>query len=61
MLPSLATGTRVLVTGVPRKREWINTDGDQRYAYEVDVTEVDASIACVTAKITKTTRDSANQ
>jgi single-strand DNA-binding protein len=54
---SLTKGTRVLVIGILRQREWENTDGDQRYAYEVDVTEVGASIAWATEKVTNTTHD----
>ncbi|MGH3722128.1 MAG: single-stranded DNA-binding protein [Pseudonocardiaceae bacterium] len=54
---SLTTGARVLVTGVLRQREWNTTDGDKRYAYELDATEIGASLTWATVKITKTTRD----
>ena len=54
---SLTKGTRVLVTGVLRQREWDTTDGDKRYAYQVDATEVSVSLKRVTVKITKTTSD----
>ena len=54
---SLTKGDRVMVTGVLRQREWDTTDGDQRYAYHVDATEVGASLTQATVTITKTTRD----
>jgi single-strand DNA-binding protein len=50
---SLTKGARVLVTGVLKQREWETTDGDKRYAYEVDATEVGASLKWATMKITK--------
>jgi single-strand DNA-binding protein len=58
---SLTQGTRVLVTGVLRQREWTTTDGDQRYAYELDATEVGASLKWATVKITTTTCGSADR
>ncbi len=54
---SLTKGTRVLVTGVLRQREWDTTDGDKRYAYQVDATEVGVSLKRATVKITKAARD----
>jgi single-strand DNA-binding protein len=54
---SLTQGTRVLVTGVLRQREWDTTNGDQRYAYELDATEVGASLKWATVKVIKGTRD----
>jgi single-strand DNA-binding protein len=56
----LTKGTRVLVTGILRQREGENTDSDQRYAYEVDATEVGASLTRATVQVTNTTRDSAD-
>ncbi len=53
---SLTKGARVLVTGVLRQREWETTDGDQRYAYEVDATEIGASLTRATVTITKAPR-----
>lgn len=50
---SLTKGARVLVTGILRQREWEATDGDKRYAYEVDATEVGASLKWTTVKVTK--------
>lgn len=41
---SLTIGTRVLITGVLRQREWEDTVGNKRYAYEVDATEVAISL-----------------
>ncbi len=54
---SLTKGDRVLVTGVLRQRGWDTTNGDQRYAYHVDATEVGASLTQATVTITKTTHD----
>ncbi len=40
-------------TGVLRQREWDTTDGDKRYAYEVDATEVGVSLKWATVKVAK--------
>lgn len=50
----------MLVTGVLRQREWEATDGDRRYAYEVDATEVGASLKWATVKFTKAIHGTAN-
>lgn len=57
---SLTQGARVLVTGVLRQREWNATDGGKRYAYELDATEIGASLTWATVKITTATRDTTN-
>jgi single-strand DNA-binding protein len=54
---SLTKGARVLVTGVLRQREWETANGDKRYAYEIDATEVGASLKWATVKVTKATPD----
>jgi single-strand DNA-binding protein len=51
---SVTKGTRVLVTGVLRQREWETTEGDKRYAYEVHATEVAVSLNYATVQITRT-------
>lgn len=51
---SLTTGVRVLITGMLRQREWETTDSDQRYAYEVDVTEIGASLKSARVTVTRT-------
>ncbi|MGH3856545.1 MAG: single-stranded DNA-binding protein [Pseudonocardiaceae bacterium] len=51
---SLTTGTRVLVTGVLRQREWETTTGDQRFACELHATEVAVSLNHATAQVTRT-------
>lgn len=51
VVESLAQGARLLVTGVLRQRAGKATDGDQRYADEVDATEVGASLTWVTVKV----------
>jgi len=53
---SLTKGARVLLTGVLRQREWDSANGEKRYAFEVDVTEIGASLKWATAKLTKSTR-----
>jgi single-strand DNA-binding protein len=57
---SLTVGTRVLVTGVLRPREWEAIDGDQRYAYHIDATEVGICFKQVTVRVTKTTNDASS-
>jgi single-strand DNA-binding protein len=54
---SLTRGARVLLTGTLRQREWETTEGDKRYAFEVDVTEIGAYLKWATAKVAKPTRD----
>ena len=53
---SLTQGTRVLLTGVLRQREWQTPEGEKRYAFDVDVTELGASLKWATVTVTKTTR-----
>jgi single-strand DNA-binding protein len=53
---SLTKGARVLLTGVLRQREWDSANGEKRYALEVDVTEIGASLKWATAKLSKPTR-----
>lgn len=53
---SLSKGTRVLLTGTLRQREWTTEDGQKRYAFEVDVTEIGPSLKWATTKVNKATR-----
>jgi single-strand DNA-binding protein len=53
---SLTKGTRVLVTGVLRQRKWETSEGETRYSFEVDATEVAASLKWAEVKITQATR-----
>jgi single-strand DNA-binding protein len=48
---SLIKGIRVLVTGILRQREWENTEGDKRFAYEVHATEVAVSLNYATVQV----------
>lgn len=48
---SLTIGNRVLITGVLRKRDWEDTTGDKRYAYEVDAIEVAISLNYASARV----------
>jgi single-strand DNA-binding protein len=57
---SLTRGTHVLITGVLRQREWDTTSGDQRYAYQLDATDVGISLNYTTVTITTATPDSPN-
>ncbi|MQA62363.1 MAG: single-stranded DNA-binding protein [Actinophytocola sp.] len=57
---SLTKGARVLLTGALRQREWQTPEGDKRYAFEVDVTEIGPSLKWATAKVAKATRTPAN-
>jgi single-strand DNA-binding protein len=53
---SLTKGTRVLLTGTLRQREWETPEGQKRYSFDVDVTEIGASLKWATLTVTKTTR-----
>ncbi|MFL6144908.1 MAG: single-stranded DNA-binding protein [Labedaea sp.] len=53
---SLSKGTRVLLTGTLRQREWETDTGEKRYAFEVDVTEIGPSLRWATATVKKATR-----
>ena len=55
---SLHRGTRVIVTGVLRQRDWEDRDGQRRTSIEVDVTEVGPSLRWATATVHKTSRNS---
>ena len=56
---SLTKGSRVIVTGRLRQREYEASDGTKRTVYEVDADDVGPSLKWATAKIAKTTRDKA--
>ncbi|MGH3976026.1 MAG: single-stranded DNA-binding protein [Pseudonocardiaceae bacterium] len=51
---SLTKGTRVLITGMLRQREWETTTGDKRHAYEIHATEIAVSLNHATVQITRT-------
>jgi single-strand DNA-binding protein len=53
---SLSKGTRVLLTGTLRQREWETDDGQKRYAFEVDIAEIGPSLRWATATVKKATR-----
>lgn len=53
---SLTQGARVIVTGQLRQREWTDNEGNQRTSFEVDVTEIGASLRWATATVRKPTR-----
>lgn len=53
---SLTKGARVLVTGTLRQRSYETPQGEKRYAFDVDVTEVAASMRWATLTVNKATR-----
>lgn len=57
---SLTKGARVLVTGVLRQRGWTTDSGEKRTAFDVDVTEVGASLKWATVQVRAATRTAAD-
>jgi len=55
---SLTRGTRVVVTGTLKMRQWETQEGEKRSVVEVEATEVGPSLKWATAKIEKTSRQS---
>jgi len=53
---TLTRGTRVLLTGSLRQRDWETTEGEKRTTFEVDVTEIGPSLKWATAQVRKPTR-----
>ena len=53
---SFTKGTRVIVTGTLRMRQWETQEGEKRSAIEVEATEVGPSLKWATAKIEKASR-----
>jgi single-strand DNA-binding protein len=53
---SLARGTRVIVTGRLRQRQWETKEGEKRNSYEVEADEVGPSLAFATVSINKNNR-----
>lgn len=51
---SLTKGARVLLIGRLKQREWETDEGEKRYAFEVDVSEIGPSLKWATAKVAKT-------
>lgn len=54
---SLNKGVRVLVTGQLKQRTYETKEGDKRTVFELDVTEIGASLKFATATVKKFTRD----
>jgi single-strand DNA-binding protein len=54
---SLTKGSRVIVTGRLRQREYEASDGTKRTVYEVDADDVGPSLRWATAKVAKATRE----
>jgi len=53
---SLTRGTRVVVTGTLKMRQWETQEGEKRSVVEVEATEVGPSLKWATAKVEKTSR-----
>ena len=53
---SLTKGTRVLVQGRLKSRQYETREGEKRTVFEVDVDEIGPSLRSATAKVNKTTR-----
>jgi single-strand DNA-binding protein len=53
---SLTHGTRVVVTGTLKMRQWETQEGEKRSVVEVEATEVGPSLKFATAKIEKASR-----
>lgn len=58
---SLMKGTRVIVTGRLKQRQYETKEGEKRTVYEIEVDEVGVSLRNATAKVTKTSRQSGTQ
>ncbi|HET8718478.1 MAG TPA: single-stranded DNA-binding protein [Nocardioidaceae bacterium] len=56
---SLQRGMRVVVSGRLKARSFETREGDKRTVFEIDVDEVGPSLRYATAKVTKTSRQSA--
>ena len=53
---SLTRGTRVVVTGTLKMRQWETQEGEKRSVVEIEATEVGPSLKWATAKIEKASR-----
>lgn len=53
---SLATGSRVIVSGRLQSRSWETEEGQKRTVVEIEADEVGPSLRWATAKVTKATR-----
>ena len=54
---SLSKGSRAIVTGRLKQRDYETSDGDKRTVYEVDADDAGPSLRFATAKVTKAARD----
>ena len=53
---SLTRGTRVIVTGTLKMRQWETQEGEKRSVVEIEADEVGPSLKWATAKVEKTSR-----
>jgi single-strand DNA-binding protein len=54
---SMVKGSRAVVTGRLRQRDYETTEGEKRTVYEVDVDDAGPSLRFATAKVVKATRE----
>ena len=57
---SISKGTRVVVTGSVRSRDWEDRDGNKRTSIEIDVDDCAPSLRWAQAQIDRTSRSSDN-
>lgn len=53
---SLTRGTRVIVTGTLKMRQWETQEGEKRSVVEIEATEVGPSLKFATAKVERASR-----
>jgi single-strand DNA-binding protein len=53
---SLTKGTRVMITGRLKQRNWETNEGEKRSVVEVDIQEIGPSLRWATANVTRTPR-----
>ena len=58
---SLQRGTRVIVTGTLKMRQWETQEGEKRSVVEVEATEVGPSLKWATAKAERTSKSGQQQ
>ncbi len=57
---SISKGTRVVVTGSVRARDWEDRDGNKRTSIEIDVEDCAPSLKWAQAQVERTSRSSGN-
>jgi len=60
VVETLTKGARVIVVGRLKQRSYETREGEKRTVYEIEVDEVGPSLRSASAKVSRTTRSSAN-